>query len=448
MQRVRPLDELTPADLWREVPQSEDEFWRDTREKQLRLLRAILEGALEEEMTVLLGAARFRRVEERQGQRNGFYERDLATQIGIVTAIRVPRARGAVAERSVFSRFQRRQAQVNQVIRETFLAGVSTRRVGETLEAILGERVSAQTVSRVTRSLDREVARFHEAPIVDDILYLLLDGVYLRVKGGGSVQRKLVLCAYGITTAGVRRLLDFRLATAESAAQWEAFLSTLRERGLVGRRLKLIVTDGCKGLHAALETVYPYVPRQHCWVHKLRNVANHLKRSQQEECLAGARAIYQSHTRRAAVHAYWAWARRWRGAASPGSRRLLGARPGGAPQLPRLPSPTPTDGAHHQRHRALFQRGAQANPAHVLLQQQRQLRKDNLCRLQPPEPQLGRVTPSPNLHTTRDTTHLRSSPHCPFDAPARKARDSSTAGQRVHCRWASGRAGSQGLRRR
>ena len=35
-------------------------------------------------MTVLLGAARFRRVEDRRGHRNGFYERDLATQIGIM----------------------------------------------------------------------------------------------------------------------------------------------------------------------------------------------------------------------------------------------------------------------------------------------------------------------------------------------------------------------------
>lgn len=312
MRRVRPLDELTPADLWREAPESEDEFWQDTREKQLRLLKAVLEGTLEEEMTVLLGASRFRRTEGRRGHRNGFYERDLATQIGIVTAIRVPRARlNGVRERSVFSRYQRRQGRVNQVIQETFLAGVSTRRVGETLGALLGERVSAQTVSRVTRSLDREVARFHEALIVDDVCYLLLDGIYLRVKAPVA-QRKLVLCAYGITTAGVRRLLDFRLATAESQAQWEAFLSSLRERGLWGRHLKLIVTDGCAGLHAALETVYPYVPRQHCWVHKLRNVANHLKRSQQEECLGGAKAIYKAQTRRAAVHAYWAWARRWR----------------------------------------------------------------------------------------------------------------------------------------
>ena len=164
----------------------------------------------------------------------------------------------------------------------------------------------------MTRSLDREVERFHERAISDDVRYLLLDGVYLRVKGANAAHRKLVLCAYGITVTGERRLLDFRLATAESQAQWEAFLSSLRERGLLGRPLRLVVTDGCAGLHAALETVYPYVPRQHCWVHKLRNVANHLKRSQQEECMAGARAIYQSQTRRAAVHAYWAWTKRWR----------------------------------------------------------------------------------------------------------------------------------------
>jgi transposase-like protein len=311
MQRLKPLDELTPADLWREVPESEDEFWQDARETHLRVVKLALEGALEEEMTILLGASRFRRTESRGGYRNGFYQRDLMTQMGIVAAIRVPRARGQSVQSSVFSRYQRRQGQVNNLIREVFLAGVSTRRVGETLEALLGERISPQTVSRVARSLDREVKRFHGAAIADDVLYLLLDGVYLRVKSATAVQRKLVLCAYAISVSGERRLLDFRLGTAESQAQWEAFLSNLRERGLLGKQLQLVVTDGCKGLHRALETVYPYVLRQYCWVHKLRNVANHLKRSQQE-CLDEAKGIYKAETRTAAVRAYWAWARRWR----------------------------------------------------------------------------------------------------------------------------------------
>jgi transposase-like protein len=321
MQRLKALDELTPADLWRQVPRDDEEFWNDARERQLRLVKTLMEGALEEEMTLLLGAGRYRRTEGRHGSRNGFYERDLATQVGIVTAIRVPRARGQPAERSVFSRYQRRQEQVNDVIRNVFLAGISTRRVGETLEALLGDRVSAQTVSRVARSLDREVARFHEAPIADDVLYLLLDGVYLRVKSAAGVQRKLVLCAYAIALNGERRLLDFRMGTAESQAQWEAFLNQLRERGLLGKRLRLIVTDGCKGLHRALETVYPYVLRQYCWVHKLRNVANHLKRTQQD-CLGEAKAIYKAETKVSAVQTYWAWARRWR-ADAPGAVACL-----------------------------------------------------------------------------------------------------------------------------
>jgi len=56
----------------------------------------------------------------------------------------------------------------------------------------------------------------------------------------------------------------------------------------------------------------PYVLHQRCWVHKLRNVASKLRRTQQEDCLAGARAIYLASTRREAVRCYWAWAQRWR----------------------------------------------------------------------------------------------------------------------------------------
>ena len=311
MVTIKALDELRPEDLWREVKPAEDEFWQDVQEKQRRLVKTLLEGALEEELTVLLDAGRYRRTETRRGYRNGFYQRDLVTQFGIITAIRVPRARKGEVERSLFSAYRRRQAQVDLLIRDIFLSGVSTRRVGETLESLLGTPVSAQTVSRVARSLDREVQRFHEAPLADDLQYLFLDGVSMRLKVAAGVKRRMVLCAYGVSLTGERRLLDFRLHDSESQASWEAFLSQLRERGLLGKHLRLIATDGGTGLHAALQTVYPYVPRQRCWAHKLRNLANLLKRSQQEECLKGAKAIYQAESRQAAIGAYWTWARRW-----------------------------------------------------------------------------------------------------------------------------------------
>jgi len=310
MVTIKALDELTLADLWREVP-LEEEVWSVVRAREQLALKHLLQGALEEELVEQLAASRYRRTEVRRGYRNGCYERDLVTQLGVISGIRVPRARGRV-ERQVFRRYQRRQGVVDALIREMFLAGISTRRVGQVLSVLLGEPVSAQTVSRLARSLDQEVARFHEAPLTDDVRYLLLDGVSMRVKGAAGVKRRLVLCAYGITVSGQRRLLAFRLAQSESAQAWEAFLSQLQARGLAGHRLKLIVTDGCLGLHQALETVYPYVPRQRCWVHKLRNVSNLLSRRQQAECLAGARSIYQAATRREAIGAYWAWTHRWR----------------------------------------------------------------------------------------------------------------------------------------
>lgn len=311
MESVKALDELTLADLWQAVPHDE-EFWEDTRPRLQTMLKHLMQGALEEELTLLLGASRYRRVEGRGGYRNGFYERDLVTQIGIIQGVRVPRGRGVRSHHAVFERYQRRQGEVNQLIRDVFLRGVSTREVGRVLETVLGERVSAATVSRVARSLDEEVRRFHASPVSGAWRYLLLDGVYLRVKAAPQVRRRLVLCAFAIGTDGRRRLLDFRLADSESEACWAAFLSDLQARGLDGRALRLVVTDGCAGLHAALQAVYPYIPRQHCWAHKLRNVGNLLKRSQRADCIAGARRIYQARSRRTAIAAYWAWARRWR----------------------------------------------------------------------------------------------------------------------------------------
>jgi len=132
------------------------------------------------------------------------------------------------------------------------------------------------------------------------------------MKGIAGAKKRLVLCAYGITATGLREMVSFRQATAESEAQWEAFLRDLYERGLEGKQLRLITTDGCPGLHRALETVYPYIPWQRCWAHKLRNVASKLRRRNQEECLRQAKMIYLAESIREARSRFRDWAKQWR----------------------------------------------------------------------------------------------------------------------------------------
>jgi transposase-like protein len=87
---------------------------------------------------------------------------------------------------------------------------------------------------------------------------------------------------------GRKEILDFHLARAESAAEWEAFLTALFRRGLTGAGTEMICIDGGSGLLAALPSVYPDIPVQRCWAHKMRNVLGKVRKADHDAVKAGA----------------------------------------------------------------------------------------------------------------------------------------------------------------
>jgi len=287
-------------------------FWSEASEHTGFILKRLLEESMEQEIQIQFGLDYYEHSPKREDWRNGYYQRELLTPWGLLQGISVPRSRKGTYEPKVLTRYQRRHAQVDQAVLALFLAGISTRKIAEALEPLLGKGVSAQTVSRIAQRLDREVRAFHRRPLLDRYQYLLLDGLTLKCKTAAGVKKRLILCAYGITKEGQREMIDWTLATAESEASWTAFLEDLTDRGLKGKALQLVVIDGCPGLHAAVSAVFPLTPIQRCWVHKLRNVAAKLKRRDQAECLRGAAAIYDAPHLRAARQAFREWAARWR----------------------------------------------------------------------------------------------------------------------------------------
>ena len=251
-----------------------------------------------------------RRGSRRQPYRNGYYERDFVTRLGTLR-LRVARTREKSFLPGGLERFQRRAEEVAMLIREAFLRGVSTRQVGRVVAIVTGEVVSATTVSKLTRDLDEAVQQFHEARLRDDYAYLFLDGVSLRVRRPAGRKRVQMLVAYGVRRDGTRHLLAFLRSQGESQADWEGLLQDLYRRGLEGQQLGLIVTDGCPGLAAAIPTVYPRVRHQRCWVHKMRNILEKVRRRDYDEVKAGAQAMYLAESRAQAVMAFRRFRGRW-----------------------------------------------------------------------------------------------------------------------------------------
>ena len=307
---MKELTEVTLTDLWREYNQSFRDFWemQDTAVREFR--KRFIEESLEAERREMLCSLPYERTEERKDYRNGYWKRWITLKDGRIE-IKMPRIRTGGYDSKIIPKYKQRMEEVNKALMKVFLYGASSRLTGEALRPLLGEAVSAQTVSNIAKSLDEELRKYHKRVIQDKYLYLFLDGIILKTKTGLGTKKKAVLTAYGITVQGRRELIDFMVTSHESENKWLGFLHNLYNRGLTGQTLGLIITDGNAGLCNAIDIVYPQVKRQRCWAHKLRNVANYLKKKDMDVCIKEARLIYKAENRAEALKAYKQWAEKW-----------------------------------------------------------------------------------------------------------------------------------------
>jgi putative transposase len=304
------------------VEELQESFWGDLYGRTRLAWKQFLELESERLRDRYAGWPQYGRgARKRGGYRNGYYERGFATVFGTIR-LRIARARGKSFLPPGVQRLQRRAPGLAMLIREAFLRGLSTRQVGRVVSTLTGEVVSAQTVSRLIRDLDEAVCEFHRAPLADEWTYLFLDGVSLRVRRPAGRKRVQMLVAYGVRRDGQRQLLAFLRSQGESQSAWEGLLGDLYRRGLQGENLQLILTDGCAGLAAAIQTVYPRVLHQRCWVHKMRNILEHVRKRDYDEVKRGAQAIYRAENRRQAEAAYRAFRQRWQREYGPMVRRL------------------------------------------------------------------------------------------------------------------------------
>lgn len=282
------------------------EGWSDEyREIGRNAIATFLRERMKESIADYLG----RLPEGVSDRRNGSYQRHVLTEIGDIL-LRIPRTR-TYNPLDVIKAYARRSNEVDRLILACFLLGLSTRKVGAALLAILGERVSPSTVSRVAQTLDAEVASFHRRRLSNVYKALIFDGVVLSRKTGMGAAKRPVLVVLGIRNDNKKEVIDFRLASSESAAEWDRFLRDLFRRGLTGKGVEVISVDGGQGLLSVLRDHYASIPVQRCWAHKLRNILDKVKKKDHDRAKKGLRMIYNASHILEARHRAGLWKKRW-----------------------------------------------------------------------------------------------------------------------------------------
>lgn len=303
---MKQLTSLRISDLWKEV-KTEEEFWGELKQETRQNLKMLIEAILQDEQTIALAVPRYKRKLGRLDWRNGFYSRDIESSLGLIENIKVPRVRLKSIEFSIFKKYRRKEVKLIELVKDSFLSGLSTRKVGQVLNVVLDYKISATTVSNIAKSLDDAVKAYHTRALEDKYKYLFLDGITLKVKTLAGASKKTVLVACGITTEGIKEIISFRLAPSESEDSWYAFVDNLYRRGLAGKSLELIIFDGQASLRRAIDIVYPYNQKQRCWVHKLRNISSKLPKKGTKKVMDSAKKIYLSEDRSTAEALFKNW---------------------------------------------------------------------------------------------------------------------------------------------
>jgi putative transposase len=251
-----------------------EDYLIDQEDGLKKLLTWFLNLVMQLEAMEQIDAEPYQRVDSRKAHRNGYKERSLKTRVGELK-LKKPQFREISFATKVFDRYSRvEKALINAVI-ESYLQGVSTRRVQDIVSRLGVEDLSASSVSRISRELDGRVEEFLKRPIEHSIPYLFVDASYFKVRTDSRYITKAFLVVTAVRDDGYREILGARIADGEDELFWTGLFDDLKDRGLSG--VKLVVSDGHKGIQKAVEKSFLGASWQMCHVHfvraVLRNVA-------------------------------------------------------------------------------------------------------------------------------------------------------------------------------
>jgi putative transposase len=274
-----------------------------------RLTKRLVERALEVELTDHLGYEPHAEPPGGTGNtRNGSTPKTLITDHGPVP-IDTPRDRDGSFEPKIVRKRQRRFEGFDEKILALYSRGLSVRDIEAHLQEIYGVKVGRDLISKVTDAVMDDVRAWAQRPLEDVYPVIFLDALVLKIREGGSVQRRACYLALGLTMEGERDVLGMWFQETEGAKFWMQVLTDLKQRGV--RDILICCVDGLKGFPEAIEAIFPTTTVQTCVVHLLRHSLKYVPRREREQVARDLKPIYAAVDADAAQQALETFDEKW-----------------------------------------------------------------------------------------------------------------------------------------
>jgi len=239
---------------------------------------------------------------------NGFYCRSLKTTLGVVSNLQVPRVRDGSFQSQIFSK-ERRDEEIEKLVTELFIEGISTRRITGILDKCFGISLSHGSISKLAQPGIEEVKKWIERPLDKEYAAIFIDAFYFPLKRE-TVEKEAVYVALGITPEGYREVLGYWIpGGSEGASSWEDIFNKLKERGV--ESIDFVVADGLTGIQDAISRVFPKAKYQYCVIHGIRNTIRQVRSSDKEEIAQDLQLIYKKETVKEAKLGLQTFSNKW-----------------------------------------------------------------------------------------------------------------------------------------
>lgn len=257
------------------------------RQQVVQAVQSTLEAALVEEVEADLKTL------SNRPRRSGYFERTLDTQYGRIKRLLVPKLRHSNKERKwvILERYQRSLGQLLDFAGYLYVMGLSLRDLQEALYFLLGAVLSRTAINRITLKVQEQMTAEQQRVLSDTPAIIIVDGVWVdiqysldqfKIDRAGhqrqcrQTQERVILVAMAVWPDGSYHILHYEIADTEAEQTWLAFFDHLLQRGLDAQKVALVVSDGTKGLLAALEQRLPKARQQRCITHKVRGMKPYL----------------------------------------------------------------------------------------------------------------------------------------------------------------------------